>query len=42
MNRSERLAALTEIIGELTQELKFVAGQINAQGSLVKIEDLPQ
>ena len=42
MNRSERLAALTEIIGELTQELKFVTGQINAQGSLVKIEDLPQ
>ena len=42
MNRSERFAALTEIIGELTQELKFVAGQINAQGSLVKIEDLPQ
>lgn len=42
MNQSERLAALTEIIGELTQELKFVSGQINAQGNLVKIEDLPQ
>ena len=42
MDHPERLAALTGIIAELTQELQFVTAQVNAQDSLIKIADPPQ
>jgi hypothetical protein len=42
MTHIERLAALTGIIAELSQELEFVAGQVSAQSNPIKIADLPQ
>ena len=42
MTHTERLTALTGIIAELSQELDFVAGQINAQSNPIKIAELPQ
>ena len=42
MNNSERLAALTGFIAELSQEVEFVAQQISNQGISSEDRGLPQ
>jgi hypothetical protein len=42
MTDAQRLAALTGIIAELTQEMEFVAGQISGQENSAGHQNLPQ
>jgi hypothetical protein len=42
MTDAQRLAALTGIIAELTQEMEFVAGRISGQENSTGHQNLPQ